>query len=146
MHLHELVSRSFDQAVRSGWQDPAPTFGEHIALIHSELSEALESFRNKEPLLWYKKEVETTPGKFAAVKFANTSADFEVTESGELMLGRGRAVTITMKPEGVASELADVLIRIGHLAGALGADLELAVEEKMQYNATRPRRHGGKVL
>ena len=34
-------------------------------------------------------------------------------------------------------ELADTLIRIGDLAGALGLDLAGAVVEKMAYNATR---------
>ena len=51
-----------------------------------------------------------------------------------------------LKPEGFASELADVVIRVADVCGRLGLDLEAAVVEKMTYNATRPRRHGGKVL
>ena len=50
------------------------------------------------------------------------------------------------KPEGIAIELADAIIRIGDLAGILGADLESAVIQKMAYNATRPHRHGGKRI
>jgi NTP pyrophosphatase (non-canonical NTP hydrolase) len=38
---------------------------------------------------------------------------------------------------GVEVELADALIRICHLAGALGLDLGGAVAEKMAYNAVR---------
>ena len=34
-------------------------------------------------------------------------------------------------------ELADALIRIYHLGGAMGFDLGAAVQEKMAYNATR---------
>lgn len=49
------------------------------------------------------------------------------------------------KPEGFPSELADVLIRVGDLAQRLGIDLERAVREKHEYNATRAHRHGGKV-
>lgn len=49
------------------------------------------------------------------------------------------------KPEGFAIELADVLIRVFDLAGSLGIDLDTAVTLKMDYNETRPHRHGGKL-
>ena len=50
------------------------------------------------------------------------------------------------KPEGLPAELADIIIRTLDLAGALGIDIEAAVELKHAYNATRPHRHGGKAL
>lgn len=50
----------------------------------------------------------------------------------------------TGKPCGVASEFADIAIRLGHYAGVLGFDLESAIEVKLAYNKTRPHRHGGK--
>ncbi|MDP3908879.1 MAG: hypothetical protein Q8Q14_00670 [Gemmatimonadales bacterium] len=49
------------------------------------------------------------------------------------------------KPEGLPSELADILIRVADIAGALGIDLEAAVVAKASYNARRSRRHGGKA-
>lgn len=48
------------------------------------------------------------------------------------------------KPEGVASELADVIIRAGDTAGLAEINLGAAVVEKLAYNATRGQRHGGK--
>lgn len=48
------------------------------------------------------------------------------------------------KPEGVAVELADAIIRIMDVCEALGLDLEAAIEAKLNYNATRPHRHGGR--
>ena len=49
------------------------------------------------------------------------------------------------KPIGFPIEIADVMIRIFDLAGYLRIDLEDAVETKMQYNHSRPYRHGGKL-
>ena len=48
------------------------------------------------------------------------------------------------KPEGLASEFADILIRIGHYAELLQIDLDYEVERKLRYNLTREHRHGGK--
>lgn len=50
------------------------------------------------------------------------------------------------KPEGVPSELADVVIRIMDFCGFYQIDLEKAIVEKMEFNKTRPYRHGGKKL
>lgn len=46
------------------------------------------------------------------------------------------------KPEGVAVELADAVIRIADLCGYLGIDLDTVISEKMAYNETRPFKHG----
>lgn len=48
------------------------------------------------------------------------------------------------KPEGVPIELADVVIRCMDFADQYNIDLESAINEKMQYNATRPYLHGKK--
>jgi len=104
--LTELVERCFEQAKEKGWvQKDGVPIPEQIALLHSEVSEAFESWRNKEPLSWVK----------------------------------------DGKPEGLASEYADVVIRIGHYCKALGIDLEEEVIRKLEYNKTRPYRHGGKA-
>ena len=46
------------------------------------------------------------------------------------------------KPEGVPSELADVVIRVLDFCYTEGIDLESIIEEKLAYNATRERLHG----
>lgn len=46
------------------------------------------------------------------------------------------------KPEGLPSELADIVIRVADLCYTEGIDLEGIIREKMAYNATRPHKHG----
>jgi NTP pyrophosphatase (non-canonical NTP hydrolase) len=112
MTIKELQSRSYEQAVISGWAKKEVPVPEMIALIHSEASEALEQYREGRPISYEQSQFSAQPSK----------------------------------PEGIASEFADILIRIGHYAELLGIDLEYEVERKMQYNATRSYRHGNKVI
>jgi NTP pyrophosphatase (non-canonical NTP hydrolase) len=49
-----------------------------------------------------------------------------------------------VKPEGIAIELADALIRILDLCAANVIDIEKAIRTKLAYNECRPYRHGGK--
>ena len=50
------------------------------------------------------------------------------------------------KPEGIATELADCIIRIMDTCKNYGWDLEEVMLVKMAYNDRRPYRHGGKAL
>ena len=112
--LNELAKEIHQNAVDHGFWHPAPTFGEVVALCHSELSEALEEYRAGRPMRWYPfiGEVQGAPDK----------------------------------PEGIATEMADCLIRILDWAASAGLDFDAIVREKVEYNKTRPYRHGGKIL
>jgi NTP pyrophosphatase (non-canonical NTP hydrolase) len=87
-----------------------------LALIHSEVSEALEVARDPKARL----NVQWEEGRV-------TGPDSPMP-----------------KPEGFGVELADVVIRVFDLAGALGIDIAKCIETKHTFNATRPQRHGGK--
>lgn len=50
------------------------------------------------------------------------------------------------KPEGIPIEIADAVIRLADLCGQFRIDLAEAIRIKQAYNATRPFKHGGKVL
>ena len=48
------------------------------------------------------------------------------------------------KPEGIAAELADVIIRVLDYCAYAGIDIENVLKVKHEYNKSRPYRHGGK--
>lgn len=50
------------------------------------------------------------------------------------------------KPEGIPVELADCIIRIFDFCGLYDINLQEVIDIKMQYNKTRPYRHGGKTV
>lgn len=43
--LQDMQTEVMEFVKLKGWDNPGPTFGEAIALLHSEVSEALEAFR-----------------------------------------------------------------------------------------------------
>lgn len=123
--IRDLQVRAYKQSAESGFHDDEPTEGrallslnaERIALMHSELSEALEELRSgrRPNETYYPTKENVTFGNFGP-----------------------------HKPEGVPSELADVVIRVMDFCGANGIDLESIILEKLDYNATRGHMHGGK--
>lgn len=68
----------------------------------------------------------------------------EVAEAAEDVRVGAYALTFAPngKPTGLPSELADVVVRVADMCGALGIDLDEAVRVKMAYNASRPHMHG----
>lgn len=132
MEINELVKKAHENAVNHGFWDPTPAFGTSIALIHSELSEALEEEREGRPLVWYQcKETES-------VATCAPQDEYDCKMYGQEQSCQYR----NPKPEGVAVELADAVIRIADLCGHLGIDLDAVIREKMAYNEGRPYKHG----
>ena len=134
MEINEMVKKAHENAVNHGFWNPPLEFGTAIALIHSELSEALEEEREGRPMVWY---------KCNEADGVSTCAPQDETDC--LMYGKENLCKYrSKKPEGVAVELADAVIRIADLCGHLGIDLDAAIREKMAYNEGRPYKHGKK--
>ncbi len=146
--INELAKKIYQNAVDKGFYDngQATNIGERIALIHSELSEALEADRKnrhadlktffereQEILKSYNEKVLTELGKTGvAVPIDQLSTEDFIS------LFKSRI------KDTFEDELADAAIRIMDTCGFLGIDLEKHIELKMRYNSTRERMHGKK--
>lgn len=126
MNINELAVEIHKNAVEHGWWEESRKFPEIAALIHSEISEALEEYRNGRPEAY----VIVVDGDPAEVPRIET----DILKFGE------------RKPEGIAVELADAVIRILDFTASEGIDIESLILAKHEYNKTRPYRHGGKKI
>lgn len=130
---------------RKGWkgEGSAPvTFGDTMALLHSEVSEALEAYRDwglDDATGAHSPGQHNTPCSWAehALAQGNKARPEPPCDCG---FAEGR------KPEGVGSEFADILIRLLDDCDRWGVDLQAEFDRKMAYNETRAYQHGGRIL
>ena len=79
-------------------------------------------------------------------QFANFHAEIsEAWEEYRKGKGLDEVYYVDGKPEGVPIELADCIIRMMDTCEQYNIDIETAIRIKMEYNETRPYRHGGKL-
>lgn len=123
-YLNRLAADIHKNAVEHGWWEQERSFGEIVALCHSELSEALEEYRNEKPLAY---------GCCGYCEHDDT-CDYEHKDKSGC------------KPEGIAVEMIDCIIRILDWCGKMGVDVDGLLRIKHEYNRTRPYRHGGKAI
>lgn len=101
-----------------------------LALITTEVAEAIEELRNGRAVDETYYSVKGSP----EIKLSKEKAERDGGEHG----------TGWYKPEGVPSELADIVIRAFDFAHEAGIDLAEIINEKLAYNATRAHMHGRK--
>jgi hypothetical protein len=149
LSLNKLAAEIHQTAVEHGWwgdlSDYSETqlanirglmcgygrnFGEVIALIHSEASEALEAYRDGMGIDEFRYAEEVYIPSATEVILASPNPDVSHDRKPRI------------KPVGVPSELADIIIRVLDAAAAWNIDIEQAVREKMEYNKGRPYKHG----
>lgn len=130
--LNELAKEIHKNSILHGWWKSERPFSEVVALCHSELSEALEEARAGRPMLWF--ECDAPHGEaIRCSKFADG-----MCHDGWQCVYRNR------KPEGIAVELVDCVIRILDYLAHENVDVDSIMRLKIDYNKTRPYMHGGK--
>ena len=122
LDINEFAKEIHANARDHGWWEEERKFPEIVALCHSELSEALEEYRDGKPNV-----------------YVNVSLEYLPVE--ERVLPR---LLVGQKPEGMAVEMADCIIRILDWCGKEGIDIEAILKAKHEYNKTRSYKHGGK--
>lgn len=133
--LNEEAREAARIATEHGFGDA--TVGEEIALMHSELSEALEDVRNgASPIETWNEIKVRAIGIDGKLLFDKDGKPIFVRVTNHDGLG---------KPCGIPSEIADVMIRALHFCGKHGIDIEKAYAEKMAYNEGREFMHGKKL-
>lgn len=124
MELNELRDKIHRNAVNKGFYDGLDNLSnelkhayiaQKIALIHSELSEALEADRKCSYANWGGGPTDISSTNFEAF-IKDTFED----------------------------ELSDAMIRIFDLCGWLNIDIDTHIKLKMEYNESREQKHGKK--
>lgn len=124
-NFNDFAKAVHENAINHGWYDQKRSFGEIVALCHSELSEALEQYRDNKPMAYFWNENDLF------------GTDDEITDLD---------VWTDEKLEGVAVEMIDCVIRIFDWCASENIDIDRLIRMKHEFNKSREYKHGGKLI
>lgn len=119
--INELGKKVNEHEIKKGFECSEEKIPVKLALIHSEVSEALEADRRNN---YFDSNIDVMNGWVSDEDF---KSEFEEKLKGTF-----------------EDELVDILLRVIGLAAWKGIDLEKHAAAKMRYNSLRPHKHGGK--
>lgn len=122
--INKLCKEAYENAKNKGFHDKPVEMGTRLALIHGEVSEALEADRNT---------------KHCKYSIDNLKHSIKELYNSDFKNVYEREVKGTFE-----EELADIAIRLFDLCGYMNIDLEVHIQAKMRYNSLRSHMHGGK--
>jgi hypothetical protein len=137
MEIRDLIEMIRIINTKNGWRESVgnpplrtgPVFPAHLALVHSEVSEALEAYRDR---IWSDSRKVPVPPLPEIITADEALQDTEIKTA--------------MKPVGVGPELADTIIRILDVCDIWNINIEYEIDRVLAFNSTRTYRHGGKVI
>lgn len=169
--LHEMEEAVYEVNKANGWFDDERSFGTDIALLHSEVSEMFEAYRDHGFA-----DATRLPSDGAPIKpegFGSEAADvlvrwLDTTKRNDYALSWATLADVEEhsdfdtvgEPEAVGDHIAKLHALITNLetdlelalqylktwCDRLGIDLQLEFDRKLAFNATRGHKHGGKLL
>ncbi len=125
MDLNKLAEEIHLNNKEKGFYDEPKNVGEMIALMHSELSEALEADRK---------------GMYLSSKMSNHI----ILALNHLPPEHYKAAYDQTIKGTVEEEMADVVIRVLDFCAYKGIDIAAHIDAKIRYNKLRPHKHGKK--
>ena len=133
-----LVHLAYDinkNAHDKGFYEDPRSFAEAVALIHSEVSEALEEDRAGRTGLWFQRRDGVRFLENGVYVDPRTGLVYDQPDGPE----QGHP---PLKPEGRDVELLDAMIRILDTLAENVANVDFLVKLKTAYNASRGHKHG----
>lgn len=130
MQLNKLAQEIHLGNKQRGFHDKPIEFGTIIALIHSELSEALEADRKGHHgnLEYFEKRL-----KEVKESFTGTDEEFKPVY---------KKLYEEYLKDCVGAEFAGTFVRLMDAVGKYQMDIDSYVKYELEYNATRPNKHG----
>ena len=119
--INKLGEEIHKNNIEKGFYEKEKNIGEMLALVHSEVSEALEADRK---------------GRYS---------ETDVTKLNKIEDDEDFKTEFKTNIKGTFDEeLADIMIRVMDLANHKGIDLEQHIKVKMRFNSLREYKHGKK--
>lgn len=141
--LNAFAQKVHEGNKERGFWDEERNVGELLMLVVSELGEAMEALRKNRKADWdiYHKAREQMEASYPLPENPGYYRPEEILKL--LLLHHSRAFEAAAK-DTFEDEVADAVIRLLDLAAGLGIDLERHIGAKLEYNESRPYKHGKK--